>query len=386
MARTLVVTNDFPTRTGGIESFVFGICERIAPDDLVVYTAAMDGAAEFDAKLAYRVHRDPTGTLVPSPQVVSRVQQVMQDEGCTRVLYGASAPLGLMAKQLRAAGAERQVAITHGHEVWWAALPGTRQAMRTIGRHVDTVTYVSEWCREKISRALAPADAARMRRLSPGVDVEEYRPDRADPAVRERLGLGPETPMILSLGRLVERKGQDTLIKAMPMILAEVPEARLVIAGRGPDQERLERMVRDRGLEASVTVAGSVPFGETAAWFATADVFAMPSRARKGGLEIEAFGIVYTEAQASGVPAIVGASGGTADAVDAGRTGFLVDPNDPLAVAAPIVKLLQDPDLRRSMGAAARDYTVRTHAWPIVMRRLEAMLDGVDPDLAVDGA
>ena len=159
MSRTLVVTNDFPTRHGGIETFVLSLCERLPPDEVVVYTASMPGDREYDAKLPFPVYRDPAGMLLPTPAVGRRVVEVMRRHGCDRVVFGASAPLGLLAPRLRRAGAKRLVALTHGHEVWWARVPGTRRLLRRIGDSVDVMTYVSEWCRARIAPALS-ADAA----------------------------------------------------------------------------------------------------------------------------------------------------------------------------------------------------------------------------------
>ena len=164
MSRVLVVTNDFPTRRGGIESFVLALCERMPRDEVVVYTASMPGDAEFDRTLNFPVYRDPSRILLPTPAVARRVATVFRDEGCDRVVYGASAPLGLLAPSLRRAGAVRQVALTHGHEVWWARVPIARSLLRRIGDNVDVMTYVSEWCRDRIAPALSPAVAARIRR------------------------------------------------------------------------------------------------------------------------------------------------------------------------------------------------------------------------------
>ena len=176
MTRTLVVTNDFPTRRGGIETFVLSLCQQLPADEVVVYTAAMSGGTSYDARLAFPVLRDPTSMLLPTPRVGARVERVLRETGCDRVLFGASAPLGLLAGRLRAAGAERVVALTHGHEVWWARAPGARQVLHRIGDGCDLLTYVSAWCRDRIVPALSPDAAARMQRLSPGVDPQRFRP------------------------------------------------------------------------------------------------------------------------------------------------------------------------------------------------------------------
>src|SRR5690606_27998600 len=145
VGRVLVVTNDFPTRRGGIETFVLQLCLQLDPAEVVVYTASMPGDREYDATLPFPVHRDPTGTLLPTPAVARRVTRVLREAGCDRVVFGAAAPLGLLGGALRRAGAERIVAITHGHEVWWARVPGARQLLRRIGDPADVLTYVSRW-------------------------------------------------------------------------------------------------------------------------------------------------------------------------------------------------------------------------------------------------
>lgn len=310
MSRVLVVTNDFPTRRGGIESFVLALCERMPADEVVVYTASMPGDRELDRTLPFPVHRDPSRNLLPTPAVARRVARVLRDEGCDRVVYGASAPLGLLAPSLRRAGAVRQVALTHGHEVWWARVPGARSLLRRIGDEVDVMTYVSEWCRDRIARALSPDAAARMERLSPGVDVSRFRPGCGGADVRRRYGIGDDVPVVVCAARMVRRKGQDTLVRAWPEVLRAFPAARLLLVGDGPDRGRIERLIKEGGVSDSVVSAGSVPWEEVPAHMDAGDVFAMPCRTRLWGLEPEAFGIVFLEAQACGLPVLVGDSGG----------------------------------------------------------------------------
>ncbi len=313
MSRVLVVTNDFPTRRGGIESFVLALCERMDPDEVVVYTASMPGDLAYDATLPFPVYRDPSSMLLPTPAVGRRVVEVMRRHECDRVVFGASAPLGLLARRLRRAGARRIVALTHGHEVWWARIPVTRQLLRRIGDSVDVMTHVSEWCRARIAPALSSSAAARMQRLSPGVDPERFYPGCGGAEVRKRLGILADAPVVVCVARFVRRKGQDTLVRAWPQVLRECPDARLVLVGDGPDRRRVERMVRRRGLDDSVIFTGSVPWDEVPAYMDAGDVFAMPCRSRWFGLEAEAWGIVFLEAQACGLPVLVGDSGGAAE-------------------------------------------------------------------------
>jgi phosphatidylinositol alpha-1,6-mannosyltransferase len=347
VTRTLVITNDFPPRRGGIESFVFSLCEARPPGKVVVYTARMDGAAAVDAAVRYPVIRDRSRMLLPTPRVGRTVRAVAVEHGCDEVMFGAAAPLGLLARGLRRAGVRRIVGLTHGHEVWWAKVPGTRQLLRRIGDDVDVVTYVSEYCRAEISRALSPGAAGRMQRLSPTVDTERFRPGLDGSIMRARWGIDPGRPVVLSASRLVRRKSQDTLIRAWPRVLAEHPDALLLIVGSGPSRRRLGRMVRRRRLHDSVRFVPSVPWEEMPLVYATADVFALPCRTRRLGLEAEAFGIVFLEAAAAGLPVIGGTSGGVPEVLRE-LDGVQVDPGSPDGLVAALVATLQGAERRRS--------------------------------------
>ncbi|TQK77189.1 glycosyltransferase family 4 protein [Rarobacter incanus] len=374
MPRTLMITNDFPTRQGGIETFAEELAKRFDPDDLVVYTASMPGDAAYDEQAAFTVIRDRAGTLLPTWRVRRNVVAAMRAHGCDRVLFGASAPLGLLAPALRRAGAQTIVAITHGHEAWWAAIPGTRQLLARIGAHVDYLTYISAWCRDHIAVALHPADRAKQVRLAPGVDPARFYPGVGSGRARSLLNLADRTPIVLVTGRLVERKGQDRLIDAWPRVRRNHPAAVLVIVGKGPYRAALEARARDRGVTDSVIFAGSVPWADLPAYYDDCTVFAMPSRARKRGLEVEGLGIVYLEAGACAKPVIVGDSGGAPDAVVDGETGFLVDPENPRDIADRISQLLADQELAARMGQAGRRRVVAEWTWDQVAQTAKKYL------------
>lgn len=375
MPRTLVVTNDFPTRQGGIESFVHALCTRMDPDELVVHTAAMPGDVAFDATQPFPVVRDPSTRLLPTPALARRTATTLRAFQCDRVLFGAAAPLGLLAPALREAGARRAVGLTHGHEVWWARTPGTRQSLRRIGDSCDVLTYVSQWCRERVAAALSPPAAARMQSLTPGVDTSTFRPGAGGRDKRAALSIDSERPVLLCVARLIPRKGQDTLIKAMPQILAEVPDALLVLVGAGPYREDLQRLVATRKLTDAVRFVGSVTWAETPGWFDAGNVFAMPCRTRRGGLEPEAFGIVFLEAQASGLPVVVGDSGGAPETVLDGVTGHVVDPLSLERVGEVCARLLADPVAARAMGERGRQHAAGFE-WDAVAARLGQLLAG----------
>jgi phosphatidylinositol alpha-1,6-mannosyltransferase len=373
VSRILFVTNDFPTRRGGIETFVLALCERMDPDEVVVYTASMPGDLEYDAELPFPVYRDPASMLLPTPAVGRRVVEVMHRHDCDRVVFGASAPLGLLARRFRRAGAKRIIALTHGHEVWWARVPVTRQLLRRIGDSVDVMTYVSEWCRERIAPALSPGTAAQMRRLSPGVDTERFYPGCGGGEVRKRLGIPSDAPVVVCTARMVKRKGQDTLVRAWPAVLKELPTARLLLVGDGRNRRAVERMARHRGVEDSVIFTGGVPWSEMPAYMDAGDVFAMPCRTRLFGLESEAFGIVFLEAQACGLPVIIGAAGGSPETLLSENGGIVVSSRRTDVLAQALARVISD-NVGHSAHGHAHGRVRRTTSWTTVGGDLRQMV------------
>ncbi|WP_434588648.1 glycosyltransferase family 4 protein [Streptomyces sp. A5-4] len=380
MHKTLIVTNDFPPRPGGIQAFLHNMALRLDPEQLVVYASTwkrgQEGAevtAAFDAEQPFTVVRDRTTMLLPTPRVTRRAAGLLREHGCTSVWFGAAAPLGLMAPALRRAGATRLVATTHGHEAGWAQLPAARQLLRRIGEGTDTITYLGEYTRSRIAGALTPEAAARMAQLPPGVDEETFHPGSGGDALRERLGLA-ERPVVVCVSRLVPRKGQDTLILAMPRILRAVPDAVLLIVGGGPYAKELSKLAAETGVTDSVRFTGAVPWSELPAHYGAGDVFAMPCRTRRGGLDIEGLGIVYLEASATGLPVVAGDSGGAPDAVLDGETGWVVRGGSAEESADRIVTLLQDPALRRRMGERGREWVEEKWRWDLLAEKLKALL------------
>ncbi|MEU9018922.1 glycosyltransferase family 4 protein [Actinomadura sp. NPDC048394] len=375
MTKTLVVTNDFPPRPGGIQAFVHGLAVRRPPGSVVVYAPAWKGAAAFDAVQPFDVVRHPGSLMLPEPGVLRRASALLRAERCDSVVFGAAAPLGLLAPALRRRGAGRIVGITHGHEAGWAALPVARSLLRRIGDDVDALTYLGEYTRSRMARALSPAGAARMARLAPGVDETLFRAGAGGDAIRARHGLA-DRPVAVCVSRLVPRKGQDALIRAWPRVLAKVPDAALLLVGGGPYRANLERLAASEGVAGSVVFTGSVPWEELPAHYDAGDVFAMPCRTRRRGLDVEGLGIVYLEASATGLPVVAGDSGGAPDAVLDGETGTVVPGRSVPRVADAVAGLLADPDRARAMGRAGRAWVEREWRWEVQAARLDALLHG----------
>ena len=375
MTRTLVITNDFPPRPGGIQAYVLGMLREQPADDVVVLASRWKGWEAFDAELPYAVVRHPTSVLLPTTGVAARARELAQAHDCTRVWFGAAAPLGLLARGLRRHGVERVVATTHGHEVGWAALPGSRQALRRIGSAVDVVTYLGAFTQSRLAPAFGPQPAAAL--LPGGVDTDTFHADpgaRAD--VRQRYGLGADQPVVVCVSRLVPRKGQDRLIRALPALRARIPGTALLLVGGGPDRDRLTRLARAAGVGDHVVITGSVPWEDLPRCYAAGDVFAMPCRSRRAGLEVEGLGIVYLEAAATGLPVVAGDSGGAPDAVLPGETGVVVDGTDLDAITRAVGDLLADPARAAAMGAAGRAWTERAWTWSILGARWRAIVTG----------
>ena len=452
MPKVLIVTNDFPPRSGGIQSFVHALATRLPAGTVTVYAPAWEGAADYDARQPFPVIRHPTSLMLPVPSVSRRAVRILADHGCDTVLFGAAAPLGLLAPALRRAGARRIVALTHGHEAGWAALPGARTLLRRIGDQVDVVTYLGEYFRVRLARALSPQAAGRMVRLAPGVDPAAFRPGVGGAAVRQQLGLEGR-PIVLCVSRMVPRKGQDTLLRAWPQVLAAAGNGLsgaagnklsgrtgngpgrgaedavgraavsrpgggagdaagragvrgpggaagdaagrvggpgdaaggagsssggpvLLLVGNGPYRAELGRLASRLGVADSVVFTGPGSWQDLPAYYDAADVFAMPCRTRRHGLDVEGLGIVYLEASAAGLPVIGGDSGGAPDAILPGESGYVVPGGDVAAVASRLTQLLGDPAAAAAMGEKGMAWVEREWRWELVARRLQRILAG----------
>ena len=380
VSRVLLVTNDFPPRPGGIQSYLGEFVGRLVDagsHSVTVYAPQWKGADTFDdsARAAgYRVVRHPGTLMLPGPGVDARMRRLIGDHDINTVWFGAAAPLALLAQRARQAGAARVLASTHGHEVGWSMLPVARSVLRRIGNDTDVVTFISRYTRSRFAPAFGPS--ASLEYLPPGVDTERFRPDPAARAeLRDRYRLG-DRPTVVCLSRLVPRKGQDMLIRALPSIRQRVDGAALLIVGGGPYLGALRKLAQDCGVADHVTLTGGVPAAELPAHHALADVFAMPCRTRGAGMDVEGLGIVFLEASATGVPVIAGESGGAPEAVQYNKTGLVVDGRSADLVADAVTELLTDRDRAAAMGAAGRDWVTSQWRWDALAARLADLLRG----------
>ena len=372
----LFVTNDFGPRAGGIETFIIGLIQRRPFGQTIVYTSFQENSAQFDAdwlaNYGVRVIRDRSKILLPTPRVALHLRGIIKKEGITTAAFGAAAPLGLLSASMKRAGVVRTVALTHGHEVWWAKVFPFNLLLRRIGSTVDVLTYLGEFTRKAISKALSARAQSAMVKIAPGIDVEHFIPTDAS-SLRASLGLA-DKKVIVSVGRLVHRKGQDHLIEAMPEILKNVPRAHLLLVGEGPYREHLQNLVHQLKLESSVTFIGRIQYQDLPMYICVGDIFAMPSRSRLMGLEVEGLGIVYLEASSCGLPVLAGDSGGAPDAVILNETGLVVSGTDNKEIASAAVALLTNLEASQKMGTVGRQWIVDNWRWEIWSKAFEELL------------
>ena len=375
--KILLVTNDFGPRAGGIETFVIGLLERIKGHEVTVFTSQQGDTSVYDQqwidKFGVRVIRDHSKILLPSWRITRAAQKIVAEKNIDVVVFGAAAPLALMSPSLRKSGVKKIIALTHGHEVWWAKIFPFRLAIKRIGKNVDHLTYLGEFTRQAISKTLTRKSATEMVKIAPGIDTAHFIPQPDAMQKRKEIGL-QDKKIIISVGRLVHRKGQDNLIQAMPAVLKKIPNAHLLLVGEGPYRKHLEKLVMKSSLEQNVTFAGRIMYDRLPSYLSAADLFAMPSRSRFFGLEVEGLGIVYLEASACGIPVVAGNSGGAPDAVLEGVTGLCVDGTNIEQITAAIVEICSDAERASHMGAAGRNWIVDQWRWDIWSKEFNALL------------
>lgn len=351
--RLLVVTNDFPPTVGGIENYTYSLVRRWAPTDVVVVTRTVAGGEEFDSEQDFQVIRHSTATLLPSRSLSSSLRRVIETESIDVVHFPSSLPLGLMGRGL----GKPYVLSVHGGEYRLASrLPVARSLLKRVSAGASVILPESSFAAELVRDLMGEGPA--LRTITCGVDVDRYG-KKVAPAVE----VGNGGPVILSVSRLVARKGPRTLVGCFPIVLKRYPDAHLVIVGGGPDLESLQRKAAQLQIERSVTFAGPQPWDRIPTYLSAATVFALPTRSRFMGTETEGLPLVYVEAAAAGLPLIGGRAGGVTDAVREGETGLLVSNGDVHETAAAIIRLLDDPELAARFGRAARKMAEAEFDW-----------------------
>jgi phosphatidylinositol alpha-1,6-mannosyltransferase len=368
---TLLVTNDFPPKVGGIQSYLFELWRRLPHERHAVLTRAQPGAAAFDAAFPLRIRRVSASTLLPGPRVASAVRQYAGEVGADFILFDPALPVGHLGPKM----AIPYGVVLHGAEVTVPArLPLTSKRLRRVLVGSDLIIAAGNYPARE-ARRLAGAESPEVVIIPPGVDARRFRPlDAATiDAARRRFGLPDNGRVVVGVSRLVPRKGFDVLIEAAADLGTSRPDLAVVIAGAGRDAKRLAKLIRRR--EAPVRLLGRVSDGELPLLVGSADVAAMLCRTRWGGLEQEGFGIVFLEAAAAGVPQLAGQSGGSQEAVVDQVTGVIVDrPADVVVARAALARLLDDEDLRRKMAVAGRARAVAEFDYDDLAARLDAAL------------
>jgi phosphatidylinositol alpha-1,6-mannosyltransferase len=365
---SLLVTNDFPPKIGGIQSYLYELWRRLPASDTTVLTTRYDGAAEWDAAQPFRVERTQARFLLPTRAMARRIDALAGEVDAGIVFIDPMLPLGHVVARVT----DRPVVVVaHGAEVTvYGRLPVTARLGRRVLRRAAGLVAAGEYPAVQAARVAGRPVPTLV--VPPGVDPTRFSPrdEAARRAARRRHGLDPLAPLVLGVSRLVPRKGFDVLLDAV----AGLDGVQVAIAGTGRDAARLTR--RAEALGGRARLLGRVPSTELADLYACADVFAMLCRDRWGGLEAEGFGIVFLEAAACGVPSIAGRSGGSHEAVVDGQTGFVVEPRDVGALRSAIDRLLRDDALRHRLGAQARRRAVDEFSYDGLAARLARLAGG----------
>jgi phosphatidylinositol alpha-1,6-mannosyltransferase len=366
----LLVTNDFPPKLGGIQSYLWELWRRLDPASFTVLTTPYDGARDWDAEQAFRVVRTRERVLVPTASLARRIDALAAETGASLVVLDPALPLGLLGPRL----SRPYGLVLHGAEITVPGrIPGARALLGRVLRGASEVIAAGGYPAAEGERAAGRPLPVTI--VPPGVDPVRFVPLDAEQRTKARaqFDLPPEARIVVSLSRLVPRKGMDVLIEAAAQLAPDRPDLVVAIGGSGRDRPRLERLIERTG--APVRLLGRVPDLDLPALYGCADVYAMVCRNRWAGLEQEGFGIVFLEAAACGVPQVAGASGGAHEAVVDGATGVVVRrPRDAAAVAGALAGLLDDPGRRRAMGAASRSRAAAEFGYDVLAGKLAEVL------------
>ena len=374
--RLVLVTQDFPPRRGGIQTWALELAKRLAErcEAFAVIAPSAPESAEGDRALGFRVLRSGNSNSLVVASVPALMQLALRD-GFTHSLHAqwSTAPTALA---LRAAGRLQHVTIAaHGRELLLA--PWQRVGLAQRGYDgvrkrslaaADRILAVSRFTAGLVHDLGVPDELVRITQL--GTDPRRFQPTDAS-ALRARHGLGSR-PVLLTIARLVPRKAIDLVLRAFGAVRASVPDAVYVVAGDGPDAQRLQGLAA--GFGDAVRFVGPVSDAELPAWYSLGDVFVMPSRSEPP--DVEGFGLVFLEASACGRAVVAARAGGIPDAVADGVSGSLIAPGDERELATRLIELLSDPAKRAEIGQRGRERVLADFTWDRVADRTLAAITG----------
>ena len=371
MKKTLLITNDFPPKKGGIQTYLEGFAHQLDTSQLYVYTSSpkKENYQKYDIHNPWKTYRARTPIMLPTLTTRIEMQNIIRRHNIKNVWFGASVPLGILADSARAAGAQKILMSTHGHEIGWSSLPVARTFLRRTFAKADTITYLTEATLRAL-RPFIPNETTSVR-LPGGIDTDAFAFHASE---RERLrnlyNIPLDAPVIVCISRLVERKGQDMLIKSMDRIHRDFPQAYLVIVGDGHYKKHLHKLAHLSSARSRIIFTGAVPQEELPHHYSMGDIFAMPCRTRGGDLDIEGLGIVYLEAYGAGLPVVAGNSGGAPEAVIDKKTGYITQGNQQRAVESTLLHLLHNPQESQNMGHHGYLWLSSAWKWNILAENL----------------
>jgi len=381
---TLLLAQDFPPMSGGIARLHGELAKRFPRGDLVVSTPADPDASEVDAGFPATIDRLPIGVrrtkTLPAVLFWSRRAASLARQHRVRFVHcGNVKPAGYPARWVPVRLHIPYGIFFHGadllseqHKIRHSRLK--RRTARVIFGGAAVLMANSTWTRDLALSLLGDlgldGHGRRLRVVHLGTDPTYFRPGVDARALRERFDLPDNgTRWLVTVARLQQHKGMDTVIEALPAILEHAPDVRYAVAGTGPDRERLEKRGQQLRLGDRVRFLGGIGDQDLPAFYNLASLYVGASR-RAERLGVEGFGISLVEASACGLPVVAGNSGGVPDAVRDGETGILVPPEEPTAIAAAVCRLLADPAAARRMGQNGRRAVQTYFNWDRVVRDL----------------
>lgn len=375
MRKMLIATLDFPPMVGGVAQYLSGLARNLAYDKIILLAPEMDGAEEFDKKQDYKIYRKKliSRSVFLWPKwlpLLYHLFKIVRREKIEVVFVAQVLPIGTAAFIIKKILGIPYVVSCHGMDILTGKSSWRKaKLMNKIFAQAEFVVSNSEYTKNELIKFGVPQEKIKIVYPCPAEVVEPTQEKIEE--IKNRYNLGGKK-IILSVSRLVSRKGQDKVIEAMPKILEAVPEARYVIVGDGGERKKLEELTNGTGGREKIIFTGMVDVEYLAALYSLCDVFIMVSR-QKGG-DVEGFGLVYLEANQYGKPVIAGRSGGVREAVIDGSTGILVDPLDVNQISEALIKLLEDDSLANQLGERGRERVKKEFSWTQQIEKIKNLL------------